>query len=154
MLDEKYLERFLEKKNVKAEIVRLETETKTVSQAAKALNVERKQIIKTLLFIYGSGKPVIAIVRGDQQVNTIKLANAVKCEKIRIATPQEVKILTGYEVGALPPIAHIKEIKTFIDPAVMEMEYVYGGGGTRKTLLKIKPNDIVNLQNAIIKDIT
>jgi len=50
-------------------------------------------------------------------------------------------------------MGHKQRIKTVIDEKVLEKEFVYGGGGTEKHLLKISPKDVQKLTDAIVADI-
>lgn len=153
-MNEEDLQRFLDAKGIDAEIIRLGRKTKTVEQAAVALQTSKDKIIKTLTFIDGAGEPVLAIVTGKDTVNPKKLAKAIDTVGVRMATPTEVKRHSGYSVGGVPPVGHKGKIRTVIDTKVMRKKIVYGGGGSDNSLLRIRPWDIKRLQDAIIKSIT
>lgn len=153
-MDEGNLQRFLDAEGIDAEIIRLGRKTKTVEQAAVALQTSKDKIIKTLTFIDGTGKPVLAIVTGKDAVDPKKLAKAIDTIGVRMATPTEVKRHSGYSVGGVPPVGHKGKIKTVIDTKVMRKKIVYGGGGSDNSLLRIRPWDIKRLQDAMAKSIT
>lgn len=153
-MDEGDLQRFLDAKGIDAEVIRLGRKTKTVEQAAVALQTSKDRIIKTLTFINGSGEPVLAIITGEDTVNPKKLAKAIDTVGVRMATPTEVEGHSGYPVGGVPPVGHKVKIRTVIDMKVMRKKFVYGGGGSDSSLLKIRPWDIKRLQDALIKSIT
>ncbi|MFQ6081408.1 MAG: aminoacyl-tRNA deacylase [Candidatus Bathyarchaeia archaeon] len=153
-MDEEDLQRFLDAKGIDAEIIRLRRKTKTVEQAAVALQTSKDKIIKTLTFIDGTGEPVLAIVTGKDAVDPKKLAKAIDTIGVRMATPAEVKRHSGYSVGGVPPVGHVRKIRTVIDVKVMRKKFVYGGGGSDSSLLRIKPWDIKRLQDAMVKSIT
>jgi prolyl-tRNA editing enzyme YbaK/EbsC (Cys-tRNA(Pro) deacylase) len=44
-------------------------------------------------------------------------------------------------------------IRTTVDRDIMGLEYVYAGGGSVNSSLKISPRDIVRLQNAEVMDL-
>jgi len=148
------LQRFLDARGIDAEIIHLGRKTKTVEQAAVALQTSKDKIIKTVTFIDGSGEAVLAIVTGDDTVNPKKLAEAIDTIGVRMATPIEVEQHCGYSVGGVPPVGHKMKIKTVIDTKIMRKKFVYGGGGSDTSLLKIRPWDIKRLQDAIVKSIT
>ncbi len=153
-MDKQNLQDFLNIKRLDAEIIHLETKTKTVEQASMALRIDTDKIIKTLTFIDGSGEPILAIVTGKDTVNPTKLAEAINTIRVRLATPTEVKRHNGYPVGGVPPVGHKMRIRTVIDTKVMKKKLVYGGGGSDTSMLKIRPWDIKRLQDARIKTIT
>jgi len=148
------LQKFLDAEGIDAEIIRLGRKTKTVEQAAVALQTSKDKIIKTLTFIDGSGEPVLAIVTGEDTVNSKKLAKTIDTVGVRMATPTEVKRHSGYSVGGVPPVGHQVKTRTVIDMKVMRKKLVYGGGGSDSSLLKIRPWDIKRLQDAMVKSIT
>jgi len=148
------LKSYLQNEGVKARILTFEKHTMTVEDAEKQLGINREKIIKSLLFIDENGVPVLGIVTGDRRISDKKLRKACGARKLKLARPQDVKNLTGYEVGALPPVGHKRPIRTFIDPKVMTFEKVYGGGGAVNALLEIDPWDIKKINKAEVVDIS
>ncbi|MCL7393885.1 MAG: hypothetical protein LZ169_03550 [Thaumarchaeota archaeon] len=132
------------------EILELDAPVKTVEQAARATGADPGQIIKSILLITECGGAVLAIVDGRSRVDLKKIEK--RLGKARLASPQEVKEITGYEVGELPPIGI--PVKTLIDPRVLEKNYVLGGGGAINRLIRIDPRKIVEAQNAEIENIS
>ncbi|MYL83980.1 proline--tRNA ligase [Desulfovibrio aerotolerans] len=76
----------------------------TVEEVAAFLKVAPAAVVKTLLYI-ADGKPVAALVRGDRELNEIKLKNLLAAkEDLRLATPEEVVAATGAPVGFAGPV--------------------------------------------------
>lgn len=122
---------------------------RTVEEAVKASKADRRQVIKSLLFIAEDGKPVLVIVDGESRVDLDKVSKIFG--PVRLATPREVIEVTGYEVGAVPPIG--VKVRTIMDPRVLENSYVIGGGGSIDRLSKLDPRKIVERQKATIIDV-
>ncbi|RLG07990.1 MAG: hypothetical protein DRN59_00015 [Thaumarchaeota archaeon] len=137
-------------KRLGGEILELKTSVKTVEQASRATGVDPSQIIKSMLLISEKEGAILAIVDGRSRVDLEKLS--LRFGRTRLASPKEVKKLTGYEVGELPPIG--LPIKTVIDPKVLEKSYVIGGGGAINRLIKIDPKKILEVQKAEIMEIS
>lgn len=148
------LEIYLREQGANAKILTFEEYTITVVDAERRLGVGRERIIKSMLFVDEKGVPILGIVTGDKKVSEKKLMQVSGALSVRIARPSAVRSLTGYEVGALPPIGHKKTVRTFIDPKVMTFEKVYGGGGAVNALLEIDPRDVKRLTNAEVIDIS
>jgi prolyl-tRNA synthetase len=72
-----------------------------------------KQMLKSLVYVAGT-RVVLAVVRGDHQVNEIKLAKAVGAE-VRLAAEGEVRKATGANVGYAGPVGFTGEV--FLDAA-------------------------------------
>jgi prolyl-tRNA editing enzyme YbaK/EbsC (Cys-tRNA(Pro) deacylase) len=144
---EESLEKLIRK--LGGEIINVGKPVKTVEQAVKATGSSPKQIIKSLLFISGKEGPILVIVDGESRVDLEKVAKIFG--RVRLATPEEVKRITGFEVGGLPPVGI--EVKTMVDPKVLKNEFVIGGGGNIDRLSKINPKKIVEYQKAVIVDV-
>jgi len=75
----------------------------TVEEVAAFLKVSPRDIVKTILLDVG-GKPVAALVRGDHELNEIKIKNRLKAEEVRLATPEQVRAWSGAPVGFAGPV--------------------------------------------------
>ncbi len=77
----------------------------TIDDLSRFLNVPARKTIKTLL-VKGAETPVVAIVlRGDHELNEIKLQNFNSvAQPLTFATPEEVKAATGSEPGSVGPV--------------------------------------------------
>ena len=64
--------------------------------------------IKTLVYIANS-KPILALLRGDHQLNEAKLASATGASQLRAATPDEIFELLGAHPGSLGAVGVAKE---------------------------------------------
>ena len=128
--------------------------TPTCQDAADQLQVPLSTIIKTIVFTDEKNSAIIAILTGDRRVDRRKLSTVVGASKVKIASPETTKSLTGFEVGVMPPVGHKDKLTTVIDQNVMRLDKVYGGDGVPKVLIEIDPHDIAKLTNAKIADIS
>lgn len=126
------------------EILKTRREVLTVKQAAEEIGVPEDQIIKTLVVMTPKGA-LLAILDGRSRLDLSKLNG-------RLATPDEVRELTGFEVGEVPPVGI--PMRTLVDSRVLEKDFVYGGGGSRRKLVRISPKAIVEYQGAEVTDLT
>lgn len=143
-LTPKDLALFIKQHNIDAELIPLDTHTPTVETAAVAVGVSPDQIVKTLLFMVDE-KAVLVIANGTGRIDRRMLGKhfGVSRKKTTFADPNTVQELTGYTVGAVPPIGHRTAIPALVDPSVVAQEMVYGGGGSDTTLMRLKPQDIL-----------
>jgi Cys-tRNA(Pro) deacylase len=148
------LKKYLKKMGVSARFFSFEEHTMTVDAAIKRLGVSREKIIKSMVFIDEEGLPVLGIVTGEKRVSEKKIAIACKAKKVKRANSAQVKEFTGYDVGAVPPVGHKTQIRTFIDEKVMSFNKVIGGGGEINKLLEISPAEIKRLTMGEVKDIS
>jgi len=81
---------------------------KSIADVAAFLEMPVEATIKALVCSNGEGAFVMALLRGDHELNEIKLKNAMGWEDIRLATDDEILDVTGAPVGFLGPIG-VKE---------------------------------------------
>ena len=70
----------------------------TVEDVAKLLGVSTDQLIKLLVFT-ADGQPVVALVRGDHELNEFKLKALLKCNELEKASEEIYTQVTGSPVG-------------------------------------------------------
>jgi len=85
-----------------------------VKPLAKFLNIPVWKTTKTL--IYKADETTVAVmVRGDCEVNEVKVANYLGCKSLKLAAPEIIKALTGAEVGYAGPIGLPQEVRIIAD---------------------------------------
>ncbi len=75
---------------------------KTIAQLEASLGVKAAEIMKTVIFVV-DGEPVAVVIRGDQEINELKVKNFLSAEMIEIADPEAVQAWTGVQVGFVGP---------------------------------------------------
>ncbi len=75
----------------------------TVEQVADFLKVGPERIVKTLLYM-ADGKPIAAPVRGDRDLNEVKLRRYLEAVEMRMMSPEEIERVTGAPVGFAGPV--------------------------------------------------
>ncbi|MFN2302627.1 MAG: YbaK/EbsC family protein, partial [Anaerolineales bacterium] len=84
--------------------------TRTAQEAAERVGVNLGQIVKSLIFRGKvSGKPILVLTSGVNRVDE-KRIKSYAGEKIMRANADFVREVTGYAIGGVPPIAHVKQI--------------------------------------------
>ena len=76
---------------------------RTIEELVHSLGVKASHFIKTLIFM-SDGKPIAVLVRGDHEVNEIKVKNYLGSEMIEIAEADVVLQFTGAPVGFTGPL--------------------------------------------------
>ncbi len=92
---------------------------KTIKDVCNFLGLPQEQSIKALILETDAGEHVMAVLRGDHELNTIKLANLIGCNEVFFAEEAEVKKLTGAPVGYLGPVD--TKMRVLADNAVKVM---------------------------------
>ncbi len=92
---------------------------KTINDIVDFLGISKQQQIKTLMYLV-DGELIAAIVRGDRELNEIKLKNIVGGNELFMADEATVKSICGAGFGSLGPIG--MQVKIFIDLEVAQMK--------------------------------
>jgi prolyl-tRNA editing enzyme YbaK/EbsC (Cys-tRNA(Pro) deacylase) len=134
-------QKYLDEKNLDITILNSLQKTHTAQQAADVHNVSVKNIVKSIL-VKIDNEFVLFLVPGDRRID-------LKMKRARIAKPQEVKNITGYPVGGVPPFGHKKKIKTYIEEGFEKNEKLLAAAGSPNSVFKIS----LRKMKAIIKNI-
>ncbi|WP_168121631.1 proline--tRNA ligase [Paenibacillus sp. HB172176] len=78
-------------------------ELKTIEQLAEALDIPPSQLMKTLIYL-ADGELVAVVVRGDHEVNELKVMNALSAAEIELAGADAVHAALGHSIGSIGPI--------------------------------------------------
>ena len=111
----------------------IKTETpnvRTIEELVKFFNTTEKKFAKTLIY-NADGKIVAVMVRGDREVNEVKVSNALGgIVNLNMATPEEVLKATNAQVGFAGPI-NIKVDTLLVDEEVANMyNFIVGANET------------------------
>ncbi len=104
---------------------------RTVEEVTAFLKIPPQRLVKTLL--YKTPKGAIAVlVRGDHDVNEIKLKKLLGVQESELADPETVTALTGAPVGFAGPIG-LKRVRIFADQAVRALRNFVVGANRSDT---------------------
>lgn len=91
-------------------------DNKSIDEVSAFLKVDPKQCIKSLLFKVDD-RNVLVLVRGDHEVNDIKLKNFFEASVVELADAAMTKEILGSSIGSLGPIG-VEKIEVVADHAV------------------------------------
>ncbi len=120
-----------EEKQDLRELNKIETpNARSIEELVKFFNTDEKKFAKTILF-NADGKIVAVMVRGDREINEVKVSNAIgEAMNLELANSEEVKAATGAEVGFAGPIG-IKVDMLLVDEEVSNMyNFIVGANET------------------------
>ncbi len=106
----------------------------TVEEVCAFLGVPQTALVKTLILV-ADGKPVAALVRGDRELNDVKLKNLLKCDELELAAPELVQKVTGAPVGYAGPVGLNVE-RVFADHELLTSDGWIAGANKGDTHLR------------------
>ncbi len=107
----------------------------TIEDVSKFLNSSAQKFIKTIIYV-ADKNPIAVLVRGDYEINEIKLQSLIGCGELELANQEVVEEVTGAKVGFAGPINLKKQVKIYADYSVINV--VNGVVGANKTDAHIK----------------
>jgi prolyl-tRNA synthetase len=125
----------------------------TIEEVTNFLKVDAKRLVKTLIYM-ADGKPIAALIRGDRELNTVKLKNHLKAIDLDMAPASVVEEITDCPVGFAGPVG-LKNAPLIVDPEVTRLRNaVTGANKNEKHLMNVnfyrdfKATGVVDLINA------
>jgi prolyl-tRNA editing enzyme YbaK/EbsC (Cys-tRNA(Pro) deacylase) len=136
-----------------ARIRELPDSTRTAAEAAAALSCEIGAIASSLLF-YADEDPLLVMTSGRHRVDTDVLAAQISATTIEMATPKQVRAVTGQAIGGVAPIGHPSALRTVIDTALADYDTIWAAGGTPHTVMPLTFDQLVALTSGTALQVT
>jgi Cys-tRNA(Pro) deacylase len=144
------------RKGIELQVVSFEQSTHTAEEAAAAVGAELGQIVKSLVFVapaQAGAEPCLALVSGANTVDLARLAAVLGEPRLRRARAQEVRELTGFSIGGVPPFGHARRLRTVMDPELSRFETIWAAAGTANAVFALAPETLRSLTDAVVAPI-
>ena len=146
---EKILKDFDESQN----IIVLETSARTALEAASSLGCEVGAIVKSLLF-KTENSYTLCLIAGDKRASLNGIKKALKIKNASMASAEDVKNITGYTIGGVSPVGHLKKIEILIDKSLSRFNLLFAAAGHPNCVFKIDFTNLKKITNGITEEIT
>lgn len=101
-------------------------EKRTIEHVSGFLDVKPSDLMKSILVVGADGNPVLALIRGDLEINESKLMSSIGQVYVPM-TPEEIINVTGAEAGFIGPIRLKKKVRIMVDSSILEgVDYITG----------------------------
>jgi Cys-tRNA(Pro) deacylase len=134
-------------------IIVLDKSARTAKDAASSLNCQVGAIVKSLLF-KTEDYFVLSLVAGDKRCSLNKLKKLINKKDISMANPKNVKTQTGYTIGGVSPVGHLKLVRILIDNSLERFNNLYAAAGHPNCVFKIDIKKLQQITNGEIKELT
>ena len=146
---EKILKDFDESQN----IIVLETSARTALEAASSLGCEVGAIVKSLLF-KTENSYTLCLDAGDKRASLNRIKKSLKINDASMASAEDVKNITGYTIGGVSPIGHLKKIEILIDKSLSRFNLLFAAAGHPNCVFKIDFTNLKKITNGNTEEIT
>lgn len=124
--------------------------TRTAEEAARACGCETAQIVKSLIFErVNDGTLVLLLIPGDLQADLKAAAADIGCDVTR-ADPKKIRAETGFAIGGVAPIGHLKPLPVFMHPALLAWPSVWAAAGSPHHVFSVDPEHLKKAVGAAV----
>ena len=149
----KRVQEFIAQFDPKLKVLLLDTTARTAKDAAESLGCEVGAIVKSLVF-RADDTFLICLVAGDKRCSLNKLKKIIRKKDVCMANADEVKSNTGFSIGGVAPIAHLKKLNILIDQSLGRFKSVFAAAGHPNSIFKIEYIKLVQMTKGEVKEIT
>ena len=110
----------------------------SLEQAAEERGQRPEQIVRSLVFRLGADSFVMVLMAGPKQIPWKPLRRYLGQRRVTTASKEELKEVTGYEIGAVAPFGLLQPMRILIDESVLAEEDISLGSGQRGTAVMMK----------------
>ena len=135
------------------EVIVLDKSARTAQDAATALDCNVGAIVKSLLFKTNDSF-LLCLVAGDKRASLNKIKKIINKKDVSMANPEDVKSQTGYTIGGVSPIGHLKQIEIIIDNSLERFNELFAAAGHPNCVFKINFTNIQKITNGKVENIT
>lgn len=118
--------------------------TRTAAEAATALACEVGAIANSLLFL-ADDEPLLVMASGRHRVDTGILAAQIGATTMDMATPKQVRAVTGQAIGGVAPVGHPAQVRTVVDETLADYETIWTAAGTPHTVAPLSFAQLIKL---------
>ena len=148
----KRVQEFIKKFDPNLKILVLDTTARTAKDAANSLKCELGAIVKSLVF-RAENDFLICLVAGDKRCSLNKLKKILDKKDVSMANADEVKVNTGFSIGGVAPVGHLKKLNILIDKSLSRFQYIYAAAGHPDCVFKITYSELIKLTKGLEKEI-
>jgi len=149
----KRVQKIISKFDPNLKVITLSTTARTAKEAASSLKCEVGAIVKSLL-LKAEETFLICLVAGDKKCSLNKLKKILNRKNVCMANADEVKEITGFSIGGVSPVGHIKKIEILIDKSLNRFRNIFAAAGHPNCIFKINYSDLIKITNGSEKEIS
>ena len=135
---------YLKTNNLDIEVLVSDEPTHTAAQAAQIHGVPVSNIVKSLL-VKIDKKFVLFLVPGDRRLNLEDIKTRFSITEVRMANADEVKEITGYSIGGVPPFGHLSKLETYIEEGFNSNSKLVAAAGSSNSVFEISLDQLKSI---------
>ena len=149
----KRVENILKEFDESLNVIVLENSARTALEAASSLGCEVGAIVKSLLF-KTENSFILCLVAGDKRASLNSIKKSLKIKDVSMASAEDVKNITGYTIGGVSPVGHLKKIEILIDKSLSRFNSLFAAAGHPNCVFKIDFTNLKKITKGNTEEIT
>jgi Cys-tRNA(Pro)/Cys-tRNA(Cys) deacylase len=139
--------RFLDSRNIQYSVFDLPPKKLGAEEVARLLNVAPEIVFKSIVISRKErGKPILAVVPGNRDVDLKALAKFIGVKKVVPATQKEAENITKLKVGGISPLILINRgFEILIHETIRDFKEVHISGGELGVNIRLPSQDLIDL---------
>ncbi|MCR5536954.1 MAG: aminoacyl-tRNA deacylase [Succinivibrio sp.] len=118
---------------------------------AKALGLSEEVVFKTIILCEGKTY-VTAITPVNAMISMKNAARIMGLKSLAMATPDEVRRVTGYVLGGVSPFGQKRPTRALLSESALKFEEILVSGGRRGFSVGVSPQALIEVLNATVGD--
>lgn len=132
------------------EVIELADSTRSAAEAAAAVGCQVGQIAKSLVFKgAATGRALLVIASGANRVNEKHIGQHWG-EKLEKPDADFVREQTGFAIGGIPPIGHVRPLTTLIDEDLLQFPEIWAAAGHPNAVFRLTPAELVRMTGGTV----
>jgi len=136
---------YLKKYKLDKNVLEFNESSATVSDAAKAIGCEEREICKTLSFLVGE-EAILVLVAGDSKIDNRKYKDCFNV-RAKMIPFDDVEKYIGHAPGGVCPFGIKEGVKVYLDVSLKQMDIVYPACGSGNSAVKLTIKELEKCSN-------
>jgi len=127
----------------------------SATEVAEGIGLPPEQVFKTLVTLPDKGKPILAVVPADTELDLKALARAAGVKKVQMAPLSQAEKMTGLKKGGISSLALLQRgFRVILDASAQNFDTIAMSAGRRGMQVLLSPDDFIQLTRAHIAPIS
>ncbi len=131
---------YLEARGYGDRVMEFPVSSATVAEAARAIQCDEREIVKTLSFMVGD-RPILIAVAGDMKIDNSKFKAEFQT-KAKMIPFEAVEALIGHGVGGVCPFGIKDAVEVYLDVSMKRFDVIYPACGSANSAVRLSPGEL------------
>lgn len=144
------IKRLLDRNKISYKIFKHEP-TPTSEIASKVRGTPLEMGAKSII-LRSEGRFLMCVLPGNRKIDFRKVKQILGSRKLSLATAEEVKKVSGCEIGGVPPFGNLFNIPVYLDKSLLDNELIDFNAGLQTVSIEMRSDDYLRMVNSIAGD--